>query len=170
MTVWCSMTWLSTLPSRIVGVGMGGRVPPRLSLMADAQAAGRIRRRGQRCAGRSWCDRWGWGKPRAPQACINMRAVRFLIVADAHHVDRAVHSEEAAGESEGAAPLSGPRLSGQPLDAGALVVVGLRHRRCWACWLPAGLVPSYLLIDCAPGIERLFRDGARGRDGVAASR
>jgi len=82
-------------------------------------------------------------------------AVRFLVVADAHHVDRAFHSEELAGQSQGAAPLSGPRLGGQPLDAGALVVVGLRHGGVGL--MAAGRAGAFVLvIDMRRGVERLF--------------
>ena len=82
-------------------------------------------------------------------------AVWFLIVADPHHVDRTFHPEELAGQRQRAAPLSGARLGSQPLDAGALVVVRLRHGRI-------GLVAArrasafVLVIDVRRGIERLF--------------
>ena len=83
-------------------------------------------------------------------------AVRFLVVADAHHVDRALHAEQPAGQRQGAAPLSRAGLRGQAFDAGALVVVGLRHRG-------VGLVAArragafVLVIDVRRRVERLLQ-------------
>jgi hypothetical protein len=105
--------------------------------------------------GRRWCGRWGWENLGAP-GVHHHAAVRLLVVADAHHVDRAFHAEELAGQRQRAAPLSGPGLGGQPLDAGALVVVRLRHRGVGL--VAAGRAGAFVLvIDVRRRVERLFQ-------------
>src|SRR5215208_2808195 len=51
--------------------------------------------------------------------------VGLLVVADAHHVDRALEAHDPAGESEGGAPLACAGLGGEASDALLAVVVGL---------------------------------------------
>ena len=89
-------------------------------------------------------------------------AVRLLVVADAHHVDRAFQPEQLAGERERAAPLAGAGLRGQPLDARALVVIRLRDRGVRL--VAAGGTGAFVLvIDVRRRIQQLSPGGARGR-------
>ena len=70
-----------------------------------------------------------------------------------------------AGEGERRAPLAGAGLGGQPLDAGFLVVEGLRHRRVRL--VAAGRADALVLVeDARRRIERLLQPaGAEERRG-----
>ena len=83
-------------------------------------------------------------------------AIRLLIVADAHHVHRALEPKELAGERQRAAPLAGAGFRGQPLDAGALVVIRLRNRgvRLVAARRTGAFV---LVIDMRRRIQQLLQ-------------
>src|SRR5215211_1715359 len=52
--------------------------------------------------------------------------VGLLVVADAHHVDRALQAQDPAGEGQGGAPLARAGLGGEAPHALLAVVVGLR--------------------------------------------
>ena len=52
--------------------------------------------------------------------------VGLLVVADAHHVDRAIEAHDSARESQGGVPLAGTGLRGQASDALLTGVVRLR--------------------------------------------
>src|SRR5918994_6858709 len=52
--------------------------------------------------------------------------VRLLVVADAHHVDRALEAHDPARESQGGAPLAGTGLCDEAPHALLAVVVRLR--------------------------------------------
>ena len=67
----------------------------------------------------------GGGYDRASPDLHHDAAVRLLVVRGAHHVDLALEPEQRAGERQGAAPLAGSCLGGEPRDAGLLVVEGL---------------------------------------------
>ena len=89
-------------------------------------------------------------------------AVRLLVIADPHHVDRALQPEQLAGEGERAAPLARAGFGGQPADAGALVVVRLRDRGIRL--VAAGGTGAFVLvIDVRRGVEQPFPGGARDR-------
>ena len=107
ITVWCSRTWLSTLPS---AYAVSSRVAA--SSTASEMAMPRL-------PGESGCRRHvpaglgvvgGAGDDlRAPD--LHQRApIRLLLVADLDHVDLAFEPEQPAGEGERAAPLAGAGL------------------------------------------------------------
>ena len=111
MTVWCISTWLSTLP-RVVR----GWVARRLDRLRDGDAeAPRLSGLSARILRPARSDQKGWGgpwPPRFPSSPSGMASGRT----SAHLPYLATQSEDAAGESEGAAPLPGTRLGGDPLD------------------------------------------------------
>ncbi len=82
-------------------------------------------------------------------------AIRLLIIGDAHLEHGDVDAEQRAGERQRRAPLPGAGFGRQLLDAGLLVVPGLRHGG-------VGLVRArgrdafILVVDLRRGIERLF--------------
>ena len=82
--------------------------------------------------------------------------IGLLLVGDLHHVDLELYVEEVAGHSQGAAPLAGAGLRGQPLYAGLLVVVGLGDGG-------VGLVRAgggdafVLVVDAGGGVQRLLQ-------------
>ena len=146
---------------RVVGVGVRGGVLHRL---ADGDARG--------CPGESGCAAstarpelvWSLGLAKTSRApgMHHHAAVRFLVVAHAHHVDRALQAEHAAGERERAAPLPGAGLGGQPPDARPACCNRPAARRCSAC----GCRPGWCLRTCnrcARACRAPFPGAARGR-------
>ncbi len=93
-------------------------------------------------------------------------AIGLLLVADLHHVDRALHAIETAGEGERAAPLAGAGLGGDALDARELVVVGLRDGGVRL--VAAGRAEAFVLVvDAGGSAERLLQPmGAEERAGA----
>ena len=82
-------------------------------------------------------------------------AVRLLLIADLDHEDLDFEAEQLPGEGERRAPLPGAGFGRQLLDAGFLVVVGLRHRRVGL--VAAGRADALVLVeDARRRIERLF--------------
>jgi len=82
-------------------------------------------------------------------------AVGFLVVADADHVDGAIESEHAAGESQSAAPLTGAGFGGEAADALALVVVSLGDGGVGL--MAAGRADALVLVvDVGGGLEGVF--------------
>ena len=69
----------------------------------------------------------GAGDNFGPVSMHHCFSVWFLIKRDPDHIDHAVQTELLGGEGKGAAPLAGPGLGGDVLDAGLLVVEGLRN-------------------------------------------
>ena len=83
-------------------------------------------------------------------------AIGLLFIRRPHHVDLALHVEEGARVAEGATPLPGAGLGGEPFDALGLVVEGLGY-----CGV--GLVGSRrgdrLVLEVDPGrrVQRLLQ-------------
>ena len=96
------------------------------------------------------------GRHRAAPGLHHEFPVRFLVVADADHVDMHLHAEEAARERQGASPLAGAGLGGELVDPFLLVVIRLRHRR-------VGLVAAggrhslVLVVDLGRGFQLLLQ-------------
>jgi len=110
---------------RVVGIGVSGGILDRFA-DGDAQAARRVGMLGQHRAPRIRFVARAGINLRAPGVHEHF-AVRFLVKADLHHVDGAVHAKHAAGERQRAAPLAGAGFGGQAADPGLLVVVSLSH-------------------------------------------
>ena len=92
--------------------------------------------------------------------------VGLLVIGGADHEHLALQPEQGAGEREGGAPLTGPRLGCQALDTGARVLVRLRHGGI-------GLVRAgrrdalILVVDARWGLKRtLEATGAEQRCGT----
>ena len=127
MTVWCSITWFSTLPSVYL---VSSRRDGRLDRLADGdpQAARESGSAARIC--RPACGlRRRAGRDLAAPDVHHRTAVGLLLVADLDHVDLALDVEHLAGERQGTAPLAGAGLGRQPVDALLLVVVGLGDGR-----------------------------------------
>ena len=145
---------------RVVRAGVAGGDLDRLR-DRDAERAGRMRglaapRLGG-VAGRA-------DHARAP-ALHHRAAVGLLVVARADHVDHALEPEQAAGERQRRAPLARARLGGEPLDAGLLVGVGLRHGAVRLV-RAGGRDALVLVVDARRGIElslEVARAVERGR-------
>ena len=160
ITVWCSSTWLSTLPSeyavssRVAASSTASeiaipRLPGRVGVLGEDRAPG------VRLLGRARDDR------RAPR--LDHRAPeRLLVVRDANHVDLALEPEQLAGERERAAPLAGAGLGREARAALALVVEGLRDGGVRL--VAAGGADALVLVeDPRARPDRRARAGARGR-------
>ena len=94
----------------------------------------------------------GGGVDAGPPDVHERPAVGLLVVAHLDHVDGAFQGEKVAGQGQGAAPLAGPGLGGQPLDARRLVVVGLGHRGVGLV-APRGADGFVLIIDAGRGLQ-----------------
>src|SRR5215216_4633961 len=92
--------------------------------------------------------------------------IGLLVVADAHHVDRALQAQDPAGEGQGGAPLSGPRLGGEAPDALLAVVVRLRDGGIRLVTAGGGAT-LVLVVDVSRGVEEpLKTPGAEERSGA----
>ena len=111
---------------RILGVRMRHRILNRFA-DGDAQAAGAMRVFGQQFAPELGLIA-GTGMNRRAPGVHQQPAIRLLLVADLDHIDVALQSKQLAGQGERRSPLARARFRRQPLGAGGLVEVSLRHR------------------------------------------
>ena len=138
----------------VVGVVLGGGVLRRLR-DGDAEGARRIRVLLQDGPPRLGIA-GGRGDDLGAPGLHHDAPIGLLMVGDLHHVDLELNIEQVAGHSQGAAPLAGAGLRGQPLDAGLLVVVGLSDGG-------VGLVRAgggdafVLVVDVGGGVQRLLQ-------------
>ena len=138
----------------IVGVLVGGGVLHRLG-DGHAQTAGGLGVGGQNIAAGLGAVRGG-RIDAGPPDVHERPAVGLLVVAHLDHVDGAFHGEKVTGQGQGAAPLAGPGLGGQPFDARRLVVVGLGHRGVGLV-APGGADGFVLIIDAGRGLQGLLQ-------------
>src|SRR4030042_1828769 len=83
-------------------------------------------------------------------------AIRFLIIADPHHIDLAFQTEETAGKSECASPLSCTGLCRNAFGPKDFVVVGLGNGRIGFV-APWGAYPFILIVNSCRGSKGLFQ-------------
>ena len=164
-TVWCSRTWLSTLPSaylvssRVAASSTASLIAmPRLPLLVGPPPGSRGRIRVGRRARHDL----------APPCADHRAPVGLLVVGRPHHVDLALEPEQLAGERQRRAPLAGAGLGGEPCDPLLAVVEGLGHRRVRL--VAARRAHALVLVeDAAGGPERLLQAERRGGAGWAAT-
>ena len=93
-------------------------------------------------------------------------AIGLLVIADADHVDLALEAEKGAGHGECRTPLAGAGLSGEPLGAFHLVVIGLRDGGIGLV-RAGGADALVFVIDMGGRIESLLQTaGAKERRGT----
>ena len=142
MTVWCRQTWLSTLPSEYLVCGCV-TVSSIASLMAMPRLPGQC---GSSASSlRPNCGLVaGTGMDRRAPGVHQHPAIGLLLVADLDHIDVALQPEQLAGQGERGSPLARARFRGQPLGAGVLVEVSLRHRSIGL--VAAGRTGAFVLV------------------------
>ena len=121
----------------------------------DAQASRACRASWPGCRGRPWSRVRGAGDARGAPGLHHQLAEGLLVEADAHHEDLALQADQRAGEGQGAAPLAGAGLGGQPLDAELLVVPGLRDGGVGLVAAGRARRPRSC-SRCGPGVLRAF--------------
>ena len=140
---------------RVLGVVAGDGRLDRLA-DGDAQAAGAIRDPAARICRPALVSSEGLGVDLGAPDVHHRAAVGLLLVADLDHEDLALHVEQRAGEGQRGAPLAGPGLGGQAVDAFHLVVVRLGHGRVR---LVAARRAVAFVLEVDPGrrLQRLFQ-------------
>ena len=110
----------------------------------QAEAAGVIRVFGQHIPA-GFGIRAGAGNTLGAPGLHHDTAVGLLVVADLDHVDLELDTEETAGKRQGAAPLTGAGLGGDPLGTLFLVVVCLGDGRIRL--VAAGRAGAFVLVE-----------------------
>ena len=154
MMVWCSKHMVEHRAQRVFGVvALHGKLDRFRD--GNAQAAGVVRVFGQHRAAVSGFG-GGRGKTTGAIGFHDGTAVGLLVVGHAHleHLD--FHAVKRAGKCQRGAPLAGAGLGHQALDAGLLVVKGLRHRGVG--FVAAGRAAAFVLvINLGRRAQRFFQ-------------